>query len=183
MNKTIVAYLAILVCAIVSTPSFGADQIIRYTEEMVGAGHPLKSDTLNRAFLVTHNADGTHSIVPYAALTGVPTSFPWDNLTGTAGVTSTELGFLVGVSSSIQTQIGLKAPIASPSFTGNGTITGEFTTQQLNTTCDSSANTCYFNSSDTGDPASPVEGDCWWNKTLSKLRCRNASSVVTIGPP
>lgn len=27
---------------------------------MVGAGHPTKSDTLNRALLIGHNADGTH---------------------------------------------------------------------------------------------------------------------------
>ena len=37
-----------------------SDQIIQYTEEMVGAGHPTKGDTLNRALLVDHNADGTH---------------------------------------------------------------------------------------------------------------------------
>ena len=37
-----------------------ADQTIQYTEEMVGAGHPTKADTLNRALLVDHNTDGTH---------------------------------------------------------------------------------------------------------------------------
>lgn len=37
-----------------------SDQTIQYTEEMVGAGHPTKGDTLNRALLVGHNADGTH---------------------------------------------------------------------------------------------------------------------------
>lgn len=37
-----------------------ADQRIQYTEEMVGAGHPTKSDTLNRLSLVEHNSDGTH---------------------------------------------------------------------------------------------------------------------------
>ena len=37
-----------------------SDQIIQYTEEMVGANHPTKADTLNRALLVGHNADGTH---------------------------------------------------------------------------------------------------------------------------
>lgn len=37
-----------------------ADQRIAYTEEMVGSGHPSKSDTLNRLALVGHNTDGTH---------------------------------------------------------------------------------------------------------------------------
>lgn len=38
-----------------------ADQRIQYTEKMVGAGHPLLEDTLNRLVLVEHNADGTHN--------------------------------------------------------------------------------------------------------------------------
>ncbi len=37
-----------------------ADQRIVYTEEVVGAGHPTKTDTLNRLALVEHNNDGTH---------------------------------------------------------------------------------------------------------------------------
>lgn len=37
-----------------------ADQRIAYTEEMVGSGHPSKSDTVNRLALVEHNTDGTH---------------------------------------------------------------------------------------------------------------------------
>jgi hypothetical protein len=37
-----------------------ASQVIQYMEEMVGAGHPTKADTLNRALLVEHNDDGTH---------------------------------------------------------------------------------------------------------------------------
>jgi hypothetical protein len=37
-----------------------SDQRIQSTEEMVGAGHATKSDTLNRLTLVEHNNDGTH---------------------------------------------------------------------------------------------------------------------------
>lgn len=51
-----------------------ADQIIQYTEEMVGAGHPTKSDTLNRALLIEHNSDGTHKfgeVGPGAGLKGL----------------------------------------------------------------------------------------------------------------
>ncbi len=38
--------------------------------------------------------------------------------------TATELGYLTGVTSAIQTQLGLKAPLASPSFTGTVNISG-----------------------------------------------------------
>ncbi|MEW5911287.1 MAG: hypothetical protein AB1814_01925 [Thermodesulfobacteriota bacterium] len=37
-----------------------ADLRIQYDEEMVGAGHPTKDDTLNRLVLAEHNNDGTH---------------------------------------------------------------------------------------------------------------------------
>ena len=37
-----------------------ADQRIQHTEEMVGAGHPSKDDTLNRITLIQHADDGTH---------------------------------------------------------------------------------------------------------------------------
>ena len=37
-----------------------ADQRAQYTEEAIGAGHPTKSDTVNRLALVEHNSDGTH---------------------------------------------------------------------------------------------------------------------------
>ena len=37
-----------------------ADMRIQYSEEMVGANHPAKADTLNRLVLVEHNNDGTH---------------------------------------------------------------------------------------------------------------------------
>ncbi|MFQ5442702.1 MAG: glycosyl hydrolase family 28-related protein [Thermodesulfobacteriota bacterium] len=43
-----------------------ADMSIQYTEEMVGAGHPSKADTLNRLALVEHNSDGTHKYEHWA---------------------------------------------------------------------------------------------------------------------
>lgn len=36
------------------------DLRIQYSEEVVGAGHPTKGDTLNRLTAVEHNSDGTH---------------------------------------------------------------------------------------------------------------------------
>jgi len=35
----------------------------------------------------------------------------------------------------------------------------------------------------TGDPANAVDGDCWWNKTLHKWRCKDVNTVVNVGPP
>ena len=46
---------------------------------------------------------------------------------GIAGVTTTEVGHLAGVTSAIQTQLGTKAPLASPTFTGTVTIPTPFT--------------------------------------------------------
>ncbi len=45
------------------------DQRIQYTEEMVGAGHPTKADTLNRLALERHNTDGTHKVFESAEQT------------------------------------------------------------------------------------------------------------------
>lgn len=53
-----------------------ADLTIAYTEEMVGSGHPTKSDTLNRLALVEHNTDGTHK--------GDSVAKAWATFNGTA---------------------------------------------------------------------------------------------------
>ncbi len=45
-----------------------------YNEEMVGAGHPAKADTLNRLALVEHNPDGTHKDINAGDLI---TKGPW----------------------------------------------------------------------------------------------------------
>ena len=51
-----------------------ADQRIQYAEEVVGAGHPTKADTLNRRGDVEHATDGTHKLptVADAVLSGAP---------------------------------------------------------------------------------------------------------------
>jgi len=60
-----------------------------------------------------------------------------------SGVTDTEIGYLDGVTSAIQTQLGDKAPLSSPAFTGtvsaadltlSGNLTVNGTTTNLNTT-------------------------------------------------
>jgi len=78
-----------------------ADLRIQYTEEMVGAQHPTKADTLNRLTLIEHNSDGTHgpstfsssvkyskgsNIVSTAALP-IPVDGSYFDVTGTATIT------------------------------------------------------------------------------------------------
>jgi len=72
-----------------------------------------------------------------AAITGGASTIVTSNLTANrallsnasgkvavSSVTNTELGYLSGVSSAIQTQLNAKAPTASPTFTGNVTMPG-----------------------------------------------------------
>lgn len=40
-----------------------ADLRPQYTEEAVGANHPTKADTINRAYNVEHDVDGTHKAI------------------------------------------------------------------------------------------------------------------------
>lgn len=40
-----------------------ADQRLRYNEKLIGSGHPVLPDTLNRMMLVEHNTDGTHKLM------------------------------------------------------------------------------------------------------------------------
>jgi hypothetical protein len=47
-----------------------ADQRILASEEMVGASHATKADTLNRLALVEHNTDGTHNAITPATVNG-----------------------------------------------------------------------------------------------------------------
>ncbi len=76
-----------------------ADQRIQYTEEMVGAGHGTKADTLNRLGLVEHNNDGTHKGAG-AALTLLGTATPSGvaSVDFTTGISSTYKAYLLACS-------------------------------------------------------------------------------------
>jgi hypothetical protein len=71
----------------------------------------------NDASLVNTNITNFNNILSAADTTVQSALDAIDNL----GATPTEIGYLSGVTSSIQTQIGTKAPIASPTFTGTAT--------------------------------------------------------------
>jgi len=86
-----------------------------------------------------------------------------------ANVTDTEIGYLDGVTSAIQTQMDLKAPLASPTFTGTPTLpTGTIaTTQAAADSTTAVATTAFVTTADnlkanlasptfTGTPAAPT---------------------------
>ena len=64
-----------------------SDMRIQCSEEMVGANHPTKTDTLNRLVLVEHNEDGTHKWLPAGYINGLTPSYKdADELTIRSGV-------------------------------------------------------------------------------------------------
>lgn len=104
----------------------------------------ITSTELGRLDGVTSNVQ-TQLNGKQATITGAATTIDNSNLTtnralvsngsgkvAVSAVTSTELGYLDGVTSSIQTQIDTKAPKASPTFTGTATMpTAAITTVDL----------------------------------------------------
>jgi hypothetical protein len=88
-------------------------------QTQIGTKAPSASPT----FTGTTTFSGlTASTVPYLDASKVLTS---------SSVTPTELGYVSGVTSAIQTQLGLKAPLASPSFTGTAGINDSSNTAGL----------------------------------------------------
>ena len=67
------------------------------------------------------NGSANISIAP-TDLTGVTSSAAELNILDGATLSTTELNYVDGVTSAIQTQIDLKAPLASPTFTGTVTV-------------------------------------------------------------
>jgi hypothetical protein len=79
-----------------------------------------------------------------------------------ADVSSTEIGYLNGVTSSIQTQIDVKAPLASPTFTGtvnaaNLTLSGDLTVNGTTTNINSANLVVEDKNIILGDTASPTD--------------------------
>lgn len=69
---------------------------------------------------LTNNGSGVMTDVSLSANLAVVTDT--NGLPATSSTTSTELGYVHGVTSAIQTQLNTKAPTASPTFTGTVTV-------------------------------------------------------------
>ncbi|MEK6532105.1 MAG: hypothetical protein AABZ23_06415 [Deltaproteobacteria bacterium] len=144
-----------------------ADQRIQYSEEMVGANHATKSDTLNRLALIDHNNDGTHknpsfhvhnNAVDLTLITGAGTVLTWSTaeFDTHTGFSSTKYTPSVAGKYLLSAAVTIKTPqstLISVSIRKNGTVykscrfdgTGT-TNKTLNVTCVASANgtTDYF---------------------------------------
>lgn len=92
---------------------------------------------------------------------------------GTGAVTNTEFNYLDNVTSSIQTQLNAKAPIASPTFTGTVTAP-EF----LSSAADNTRGVTVPN---TADPTTTnlAAGKGWFNTTSNMLKWRNGDNTAT----
>ncbi len=73
----------------------------------------------------------------------------------------------------VDTQDALKAPLASPTFTGVVTAP-----EYASSAADGAH---ILNASNTTDPTSPVEGDCQFNKTGDQWKCFNGTSWLIPG--
>ena len=108
------------------TPGAGtitsADSILTAMQKISGSSVSLSG---NNVWTGTNSFGNT---VTFSALTAstVPYLDASKNLTSSA-VTPTELGYVSGVTSAIQTQLNAKAPTANPTFTGTVTIPTPFT--------------------------------------------------------
>ena len=91
-----------------------ADKTIAFSEEMVGSGHPSKTDTLNRHALVEHNNDGTHKDVTADSLK-VKNS-PW------VDPTHPDFGAVGDGASETADTDGIDAAIAYLETLGGGTL-------------------------------------------------------------
>lgn len=70
----------------------------------------------------------------------------------------------------------------NPVFTGDVTITGELTVQQINSTCDPALNQCYINASNNGDPAcdNTRTGNIHYNSAEMILKICNGTSFDNV---
>jgi len=152
----------------------------------------VNTTTLNATGLSTLDnvviSEGTIDNTVIGGTTAVAGSFT--DIVGTTitvgSVSDTEFGYLNGVTSAIQTQIDLKAPIIDPTFTNNITVDNEVTALQYNSS--GAADTHYINVANANPPNSGTEttGDCYYDNTTTAWLCWDGDSwestaVVTLG--
>ena len=99
----------------------------------------------------------------------IKNTFP--GVTGEVTATHTELNYTDGVTSNIQTQMDLKAPLASPTFTGTPiapTAAADTNTTQIATTAyvqteiGSGTNAYGTRTVSTSEPSGGSDGDIWY---------------------
>jgi hypothetical protein len=88
------------------------------TSQMILNGTIVEEDISDQAITSAKIANGTIVNTDISASTAID----WTKIAPSSTVSETELGYLDGVTSAIQTQINTKAPSANPTFTG--TVSG-----------------------------------------------------------
>jgi hypothetical protein len=88
------------------------------TSQMILNGTIVEEDIADQAITSAKIANGTIVNTDISASTAID----WTKIAPSSTVSETELGYLDGVTSAIQTQINTKAPSANPTFTG--TVSG-----------------------------------------------------------
>ena len=95
------------------------------------------------------------------------------------GVTNAQFGYLGDVTSAIQAQIDLKAPIATPTFTGIVTTDNEVVATQFTST--GADNTHSINVLNTAAPSTPSDGDTYYDNTLKFNRTYQGDAWKPVG--
>lgn len=112
-----------------------------------------------------------------------------DYQTRITGLSNTELGYLDGVTSSVQTQLNAKAPLASPTFTGTVTIpAGASISGYLTTSSASSTYAPLSGATFTGDIAvnggditTSATSATLYNTNATTLNIGGAATTISIG--
>jgi hypothetical protein len=97
----------------------------------------------------------------------------------TRGVVSdTEFSYLNGVTSAIQTQLGLKRALDNVTFAGAGVASFDNTVQALQFESTGADNTHYINVANSGPPnvGTEVLGDCYYDNTTTAWLCWDGDS-------
>ena len=116
----------------------GINSITRYLTKLKDIFAPIK-----HSHAITDVTDLQSTLnAKQATITGGASTITSNNLTAnralisngsgkvaTSDVTSTELGYLDGVTSNVQTQLNAKAPTENPDFTGTVTVVGSVNSQ------------------------------------------------------
>ena len=111
------------------------------------------------------------SVTPIIAITSLAGTF---TSLSVGGVDNTEIGYLNGATSNLQAQIDLKAPKASPAFTGNATFDNEVTAVQFNSS--GADGTHFINVLNQAAVSDVTRGNCYLDNTTLAWNCSNGSA-------
>jgi hypothetical protein len=119
-------------------------------------------DSIENARITTAIFAGEKGAPRDAVVLNAAAAIDWTKLGISSTVSSTEIGYVDGVTSAIQTQLDAKAPLASPTFTGTVaaadlTLSGNLTVNGTTTTLNSTTMSVDDKNIELGSVASPSD--------------------------